>query len=164
MKKTMIFKALMALIVIMLGANFNAEAQIGKNLLDNEPETVKSLEIFGEHMEKGKRKVRILKPLQAYHAYGDMIVCARFNKLVGQIQFVEPVSLSAAAKQPTDSASTVNAKSIATTLATGATSYRERKIFGRIEGVDSIGGRKLVDARPLPGFCLYKKQPRTCNA
>jgi len=29
MKKTMIFKALMALIVIMLGANFNAEAQIG---------------------------------------------------------------------------------------------------------------------------------------
>ena len=34
MKKTMIFKALMALIVIMLGANFNAEAQIGKNLLD----------------------------------------------------------------------------------------------------------------------------------
>ncbi|MBQ9213249.1 MAG: hypothetical protein IJ150_04845 [Bacteroidales bacterium] len=29
MKKTMIFKALMVLIVIMLGANFNAEAQIG---------------------------------------------------------------------------------------------------------------------------------------
>ena len=48
--------------------------ECGKNLLDNEPETVKRLEIFGEHMEKGKRKVRILKPLQAYHAYGDMIV------------------------------------------------------------------------------------------
>ncbi len=47
--------------------------ECGKNLLDNEPETVKRLEIFGEHMEKGKRKVRILKPLQAYHAYGDMI-------------------------------------------------------------------------------------------
>ena len=45
----------------------------GKNLFDNEPETVKSLEILGEHMEKGKRKVRILKPLEAYHAYGDMI-------------------------------------------------------------------------------------------
>ena len=41
--------------------------------MDNEPETVKKLEIFGEHMEKGKRKVRILKPLEAYHAYGDMI-------------------------------------------------------------------------------------------
>ena len=47
--------------------------ECGKNLLDNEPETVKKLEIFGEHMEKGKRKVRILKPLEAYHAYGDMI-------------------------------------------------------------------------------------------
>ena len=45
----------------------------GKNLFDNEPETVKSLEVFGEHMEKGKRKVRILKPFEAYHAYGDMI-------------------------------------------------------------------------------------------
>ncbi len=48
--------------------------ECGKNLLDNEPDTVKSLEVFGEHMEKGKRKVRILKPLEAYNAYGDMIV------------------------------------------------------------------------------------------
>ena len=47
--------------------------ECGKNLLDNEPETVKKLEVFGEGMEKGKRKVRILKPLQAYHAYGDML-------------------------------------------------------------------------------------------
>jgi hypothetical protein len=47
--------------------------ECGKNLLDNEPDAVKALEVFGEHMEKGKRKVRILKPLQAYHAYGDMI-------------------------------------------------------------------------------------------
>ena len=47
--------------------------ECGKNLLDNEPDTVKTLEVFGEHMEKGKRKVRILKPLKAYHAYGDMI-------------------------------------------------------------------------------------------
>ena len=47
--------------------------ECGKNLLYNEPETVKSLEIFGEHVEKGKRKVRILKTLEAYHAYGDMI-------------------------------------------------------------------------------------------
>ena len=45
----------------------------GKQLLDHEPETVKQLEVFGERMEKGKRKVRILKPLQAYHAYGDML-------------------------------------------------------------------------------------------
>ena len=47
--------------------------ECGKNLLDNESETVKKLEVFGEGMEKGKRKVRILKSLQAYHAYGDML-------------------------------------------------------------------------------------------
>jgi hypothetical protein len=46
----------------------------GKHLLCNDPETVEKLEVFGEHVEKGKRKVRILKPLQAYHAYGDMII------------------------------------------------------------------------------------------
>ena len=46
----------------------------GKNLLYNEPNTVNALDVFGEHIEKGKRKVRILKPLKAYHAYGDMIV------------------------------------------------------------------------------------------
>ena len=42
-------------------------------MLDNEPDTVDSLEILGEGMEKGKRKVRILKPRAAYQAYGDMI-------------------------------------------------------------------------------------------
>ena len=47
--------------------------ECGKQLLDFEPATVNKLEVFGEEMEKGKRKVRILKPLQAYHAYGDMI-------------------------------------------------------------------------------------------
>ena len=45
----------------------------GKNLLDNEPYTVEKLEILGEHVEKGRRKVVIDKALKAYHAYGDMI-------------------------------------------------------------------------------------------
>ena len=48
--------------------------ECGKQLLDFEPDTVNALEVFGEHMEKGHRRVRILKPLKAYHAYGDMIV------------------------------------------------------------------------------------------
>ena len=46
---------------------------LGKHLLDNDPETVDQLDVFGEGIEKGHRKVRILKPRQAYHAYGDMI-------------------------------------------------------------------------------------------
>lgn len=48
--------------------------KVGKNILDNEPETAKKLEVFGEGMENSKRKVRILKHYDAYHAYGDMIV------------------------------------------------------------------------------------------
>lgn len=47
---------------------------MGKQLLDNEPDTVKNLDVMGEGMEHGKRNVRILKPLEAYRAYGDMIV------------------------------------------------------------------------------------------
>ena len=60
--------------------------ECGKNLLDNEPETVKSLDVFGEHMEKGKRKVRILKPLEAYHAYGDMITYYAISTLMHYLE------------------------------------------------------------------------------
>ena len=46
---------------------------IGKNLLDNEPDTVDKLEVLGEKIEKSNRKVVIDKVRKAYHAYGDMI-------------------------------------------------------------------------------------------
>ena len=58
----------------------------GKQLLDFEPTTVEQLEVFGEGMEKGKRKVRILKPLQAYHAYGDMIVFYAVNNILHYLE------------------------------------------------------------------------------
>jgi len=58
----------------------------GKQLLDHEPETVEKLEVFGEGMEKGKRKVRILKPLQAYHAYGDMITFYAVNNILHYLE------------------------------------------------------------------------------
>ena len=60
--------------------------ECGKNLLDNEATTVNSLEVFGEHMEKGKRKVRILKPLEAYHAYGDMITYYAITNLLHYLE------------------------------------------------------------------------------
>ena len=47
--------------------------ECGKNLLYNEPETVNKLEVLGEKIEKGSRKVVIDKVLKAYNAYGDMI-------------------------------------------------------------------------------------------
>ena len=60
--------------------------ECGKNLLDNEPETVKSLEVFGEGMEKGKRRVRILKPLDAYHMYGDMVTYYAVNTMMHYLE------------------------------------------------------------------------------
>lgn len=46
----------------------------GRQLLNGDPAQVRDLEVFGEGMEKSSRKVRILKPYESYHAYGDMIV------------------------------------------------------------------------------------------
>lgn len=46
----------------------------GRQLLNHDPETAKKLEVFGEGMEHGKRRVRILKPYESYHAYGDMLL------------------------------------------------------------------------------------------
>ena len=62
--------------------DFKELRKIGKNLLDNEPETAKKLEVFGEGMECGHRKVRILKAYQAYHAYGDMIIYYAVKNIV----------------------------------------------------------------------------------
>lgn len=66
--------------------DFKELRKIGKNLLDNEPETAKKLEVFGEGMECGHRKVRILKAYQAYHAYGDMIIYYAVKNIVRFLQ------------------------------------------------------------------------------
>ena len=59
---------------------------LGKQLLDHEPATVDALEVFGENMEKGHRKVRILKPRKAYHAYGDMITYYAVNTILHYLE------------------------------------------------------------------------------
>jgi len=48
--------------------------ELGRHLLYEEKDTVENLEIIGENMEKSRRKVLILKPYEAYHAYGEMIM------------------------------------------------------------------------------------------
>lgn len=48
--------------------------EIGRDLLEYQPEYVDSLEVFGEGMEKGRRRVRILKVRRAYKAYDEMIL------------------------------------------------------------------------------------------
>ena len=46
----------------------------GRELLAGDPAAVARLEVFGEGVEKSRRPVRIRKPYEAYHAYGDMLV------------------------------------------------------------------------------------------
>ena len=48
--------------------------EMGRNLLNGDPAKVKGLEVLGENMEKSKRKVVIIHPYEAYHAYGDMLL------------------------------------------------------------------------------------------
>jgi hypothetical protein len=48
-------------------------AFLGRKLLQDTEESTAELEVLGEHMEKSRRKVKILKTRKAYHAYGDML-------------------------------------------------------------------------------------------
>ena len=46
---------------------------LGRTLLSGPEENINSLEVLGENMENTRRKVLILKPYKAYHAYGDIL-------------------------------------------------------------------------------------------
>lgn len=46
---------------------------LGRALLSGSEEEINKLEVLGENMENTRRKVLILKPYRAYHAYGDML-------------------------------------------------------------------------------------------
>jgi hypothetical protein len=57
-------------------------AQIGRDLLQNSPDIVDTLEVLGENMEKTKRNTVILQPYKAYHAYGQMIIYYAVKNLI----------------------------------------------------------------------------------
>lgn len=67
---------------------------LGKQLLDSDPQTVKTLEVFGEDIEKSKRKVRIIKHYEAYHAYGDMILYYAIKNIIAYLAEHQDVTLS----------------------------------------------------------------------
>ena len=48
-------------------------AQLGKDLLEKDPQTVRSLHVLGTQMENSKREVLILKAVEAYQAYFEMV-------------------------------------------------------------------------------------------
>jgi len=48
-------------------------SDLGRELLSGKEEVINGLEVLGENMENTKRKVLILKPYKAYHAYGEIL-------------------------------------------------------------------------------------------
>jgi NDP-sugar pyrophosphorylase family protein len=59
--------------VSLSGKNEDDLARLGRDLLSGQEEEINKLEVLGENMENTKRKVLILKPYKAYHAYGDIL-------------------------------------------------------------------------------------------
>lgn len=60
--------------------------EMGKKLLNGDPKEVRKLEVLGDRMEKSGRNCRILKPYEAYHAYGDMLT---YYGVTNVIQYIE---------------------------------------------------------------------------
>ena len=54
--------------------SYTALRELGHKLYQGPRQVIDALEIFGEEVERGNRKVRILKAYDAYHAYGDMLI------------------------------------------------------------------------------------------
>ena len=46
---------------------------MGRDLFSGKEEEINNLEVLGENMENTRRKVVILKPYKAYHAYRDIL-------------------------------------------------------------------------------------------
>lgn len=59
---------------------------LGHKLLNGDKNTVKNLEVLGENMEKSHRKVVIIKPYEAYHAYEDMIIYYAVKNIIGYLE------------------------------------------------------------------------------
>ena len=59
---------------------------LGHKLLNGDKSVVKGLEVLGEEMEKSHRKVVILKPYEAYHAYEDMIIYYAVKNIIAYLE------------------------------------------------------------------------------
>ncbi len=68
------------------GQSDKALREVGKELLNGDRKDVDSLQIFGEDMEKGKRRVRILKVYDAYHSYGEMLLYYAVKNVMKYLQ------------------------------------------------------------------------------
>jgi len=68
--------------------------QIGRQLLAGSPENIAGLGVLGENMEKSKRKVVILKAVDGYYAYGQMLHYYAAKNLLGYMESDPEATLS----------------------------------------------------------------------
>ena len=73
--------------------------EMGHNLLNGDPNKIKDLEVLGENMEKSKRKVVILHPYKAYHAYGDMLTYYAVRNIVAYLEEHEDETFQSISKR-----------------------------------------------------------------
>lgn len=59
---------------------------LGHKLLNGDKSVVKGLEVLSEGTEKSNRKTVILKPYEAYHAYGDMIIYYAVKNIIAYLK------------------------------------------------------------------------------
>ena len=111
--------------------------KIGDRLMTQNPDIVDSLDIYGENIEKGHRKVRILKARKSYNAYGDMITFYAVKNLMMYMESHPDVTI-------TDIAGMMNGE--------------------RISDWVNLGGQLMpesVTARPLKAS--RRTAPRSCS-
>ncbi|MBE6291967.1 MAG: DUF4954 family protein [Bacteroidales bacterium] len=71
----------------------------GHELLHGDEQSVEALDVYGEHMEKSLRKVRILKVYRAYHAYGDMLINYAMTNILAYTESHPEIDLMALSRQ-----------------------------------------------------------------
>jgi hypothetical protein len=74
-------------------------ANLGQKLLSGKEELIDSLEVLGENMENTKRKVLILKPYKAYHAYNDMLYYYAIKNLIAYMSSHPKATFSTMCKE-----------------------------------------------------------------
>jgi hypothetical protein len=82
----------------MKGKNDIDLASMGRVLLSRQEKDIDDLEVLGENMENTKRKVLILKPWKAYHAYGDILQYYATKNLMEYMTLNPQVTLSTMSK------------------------------------------------------------------
>lgn len=78
------------------------EEWYGPGISSDSPETGDAAPVFGKGMEKGRRKVRILKPVSAYRAYGEMILHYSVTTMLEYLESHPETAVSALAGESGD--------------------------------------------------------------